>query len=38
MNSIQSKDHNIGSYSIFKVYLSSYNDKKYVIKNGYIRL
>ena len=28
MNSIQSKNHNIGSYKIDKIYLSSYNDKK----------
>ena len=29
MNKIQSKDHNIGSYRINKISLSSYDDKKY---------
>ena len=38
MNRIQSKDDNIGSYRINKISLPSYNDKKYILKNGYSRL
>ena len=31
INRIQSKDHNIGSYRINKLYFSSFKDKKYVL-------
>ena len=35
MNRIQSKDHNIRSYRISKISLSSYNEQN-IIKHGYI--
>ena len=35
-NRIQSKNHNIGSHRINKIYLLSYDDKKFKLKNGYI--
>ena len=35
MNRIQSKDHNIASYRINKIYLPSYDDKKYILKDRY---
>ena len=38
MNKIQSKDQNIGSYKINKVSLSPYNDKRYILKDGYSSL
>ena len=38
MNRIQSKDHNIGSCRNNKISLSSYDDKKYILKDGYSRL
>ena len=38
MNRIQSKNHNIESYRINKVSLSSYDDKKYILTDGYSRL
>ena len=38
MNRIQSKNHTIKSYRINKISLSSYNDKKYILKDGYRRL
>ena len=38
MNRIQSKNHTIKSYRINKFPLSSYNDKKYILKDGYSRL
>ena len=38
MNRIQSKDGNIGSYRINKAFLCSYDDKKYILKNGYSRI
>ena len=34
MNSIQSKDHRIGTYEINKIYLSYFNDKTYIQNNG----
>ena len=37
MNRIQSKDHNVGSYRINKISLSSYDDKKHILKDGYSR-
>ena len=37
MNRTQSKNHNIRSYRIFKISLSSYDDKKYILKDGYGR-
>ena len=37
MNRIQSKDHNLGSYRINKISLSSYDDKKHILKDGYSR-
>ena len=37
LNRIQSKAHNIGLYQINN-FLSSYNDKKYILKDGYSRL
>ena len=38
MNRIQSKNHTIKSYRINKFPLSSCNDKKYILKDGYSRL
>ena len=38
MNRIPSKDHDIGSYRINKISLPSYNDKKYIVEDGYNRL
>ena len=38
MNRIQSKNHNIGLYRINESSLSSYNDKKYILKDGNSRL
>ena len=38
MNRIQSKNRNIDPYRINKVSLSCYNDKKYVLEDGYCRL
>ena len=38
MNRIQGKYHNIKSYRISKISLSSHNDKKYVLKDRYNRL
>ena len=38
MNRIQGKYHNIKSYRISKISLPSYNDKKYMLKDGYSRL
>lgn len=35
INRIQNKDLNIGSYRIYKTYLRSYDDKKYIRKDGY---
>ena len=32
VNRIQSKNYNIGWYRIIKIYLSSYNDWKYILK------
>ena len=37
MNRSQSKDRNIGSYIIKKNYFSSCDDKKYIIKDRYIK-
>ena len=33
INRIRSKDHSIGSYRISKISLSSFDDKKYIIKD-----
>ena len=38
MNRIQSKYYNIGWYRDNYIFLSSYNDKKYMFKEGYSRL
>ena len=39
MNRIQKKkNHNIGSFRINKISLFSYDDKKHILKDGYIRL
>ena len=38
MNRSQSKDHNVESYRINKISLSSYDDKKDILKDGYNRL
>ena len=38
MNRSQSKDHNVESYRINKISLSSYDDKKGIPKDGYNRL
>ena len=38
INRIQSKDHTIGSHTINKVSLSCYDDEKFILKSGYIRL
>ena len=38
MNRIQSKYHNMGSYRINAVSLFSYDDRKYILKDGYSRL
>ena len=37
MKRIQSKDHKKGSY-IFKVFLCCYDNKKYILEDGYSRL
>ena len=33
MNRIQSQDHNMGSYRVNKISLSSYDDKKYILRD-----
>ena len=38
MNRIQSKDHNIRSCRINQMLLSSYNDPKHILKDGYSSL
>ena len=38
MNRIQSKCHNMGSYRINAVSLFSYDDHKYILRDGYSRL
>ena len=35
MNSIQSKDHKMGTYEISKISLSSFDDKIYIQNNRY---
>ena len=35
MNRIQSKDYRIGTYEINKVSLSCFNNKIYILNNGY---
>ena len=35
MNRNQTKDHNMGSYRINEIYFSSYDDKKYILEDGY---
>ena len=35
---VQSKNHNIGTYRINKVYLSCYNESKHILEDGYHRL
>ena len=35
---ITSKDHTIGSHTINKVSLSCYDDEKFILESGYIRL
>ena len=34
MNRIQSKMHELGTYNIFKISLSRFDDKRYVLDNG----
>ena len=34
MNRIQSKDHNIGTYEINKIFVSCFNDKIHIQNNG----
>ena len=36
MNRIQNNNRNIGSYRINKISLSSYDDKKYLLRDAYI--
>ena len=38
MNRIQRKIHNTGLHRIIKISLSSYNDKNYILEDGYSRL
>ena len=38
MNRIQIKNHNVGSYRIKEISLSSYDDKIYKLKNGHSEL
>ena len=38
INRIQSRNHNIGSYRTNKISLSSFDDKKYILKDGFSRL
>ena len=38
LNWIKSKDHNIESCRINKISLSSYDDKRYILKDEYTRL
>ena len=38
MNRIQSKNHRIGTYEINKISLSYFDDKIYILNNGYIGL
>ena len=38
MNGIQSKDHRIGTYEIKKPSLSCFDDKIYILNNGYYAL
>ena len=38
MNRIQTKDHNIGSYKISQIFLSCFDDKTYILEDGYCRL
>ena len=38
INRIQSKDDTIGSHTINKVSLSCYDDEKFILESGYIRL
>ena len=35
MNRVQSKNHKIGSYKINKISLSCFDDKIYILNNGY---
>ena len=35
MKRIQSKNHRIGTYEINKIYLSCFDDKIYILNNGY---
>ena len=37
-NMIQNKDQNIRSYKINKISFCSYDDKKYIVKDGYSTL
>ena len=38
MNKIQSKDHDIATYRISKIYLPCCDNKKHVLEDGYSRL
>ena len=38
INRIQSKDHNNRLHRINKKFLSSYDNQKYIVKSGHIRL
>ena len=35
MNRILSKNHKIGIYEITKIFLSCFDDKMYILNNGY---
>ena len=34
MRRIKSKNHNVGTYEINKIFLSCFDDKRYILKNG----
>ena len=34
MKRIQSKLHRLGTYDVFKISLSSFDDKRYILDNG----
>ena len=38
MNKIQSKDHDIATYRISKIYLPCCDNKKHILEDGYSRL
>ena len=38
MRGIKSKNHNLGTYKTNKIPLSCFDDKRYILKNGYITI